>query len=71
MRQDKAFDPEPPIASLLKSMLIGGGPVNADVITLAGSREKYHELSIHNPHASSPHRDCCRFCVARLVGSAN
>ena len=34
MRQDKAFDPEPPIASLLKSMLIGGGPVNASVIRL-------------------------------------
>jgi hypothetical protein len=28
---NKALDAEPPIASLLKSMLIGGGPVNAVV----------------------------------------
>ena len=30
--QNKAFDAEPPIASFLKSMFIGGGPVNAGVI---------------------------------------
>jgi hypothetical protein len=29
---NKALDAEPPIASFLKSMLIGGGPVNATVI---------------------------------------
>jgi hypothetical protein len=28
----KALDAEPPIASFLKSMLSGGGPVNANVI---------------------------------------
>jgi hypothetical protein len=28
---NKALDAEPPIASFLKSMLIGGGPVNAAV----------------------------------------
>jgi hypothetical protein len=28
---NKALDAEPPIASFLKSMLIGGGPVNANV----------------------------------------
>ncbi len=31
-QNNNALDAEPPIASLLKSMLIGGGPVNADVI---------------------------------------
>jgi hypothetical protein len=30
-RQNKALDAEPPIASFLRSMLIGGGPVNAAV----------------------------------------
>ncbi len=30
----KALDAEPPIASFLKSMLIGGGPVNAAVAFL-------------------------------------
>jgi hypothetical protein len=30
----KAFDAEPPIAPFLKSMLIGGGPVNAAVLRL-------------------------------------
>ena len=29
---NKVLDAEPPIASFLKSMLIGGGPVNAVVI---------------------------------------
>jgi hypothetical protein len=29
--QNKALDAEPPIASFMKSMLIGGGPVNAGV----------------------------------------
>ena len=29
--QNKALDAEPPVASFLTSMLIGGGPVNADV----------------------------------------
>ncbi len=29
--QNQALDAEPPIASFLKSMLIGGGPVNAAV----------------------------------------
>jgi hypothetical protein len=29
--KNKALDAEPPVASFLKSMLIGGGPVNADV----------------------------------------
>ena len=28
---NKALDAEPPIASFLESMLIGGGPVNANV----------------------------------------
>jgi hypothetical protein len=28
---NQALDAEPPIASFLKSMLIGGGPVNAAV----------------------------------------
>jgi hypothetical protein len=32
MSDNKALDAEPPIASLLKSMLIGGGPVNAIVM---------------------------------------
>jgi hypothetical protein len=32
MPNNKALDAEPPIASFLKSMLIGGGPVNANVI---------------------------------------
>ena len=31
---NKALDAEPPIASFLKSMLIGGGPVNAVVLSL-------------------------------------
>jgi hypothetical protein len=31
MSDNKALDAEPPIASFLKSMLIGGGPVNASV----------------------------------------
>jgi hypothetical protein len=31
---NKALDAEPPIASFLKSMLIGGGPVNATVLYL-------------------------------------
>ena len=30
-RENKALDAEPPVASFLKSMLIGGGPVNAIV----------------------------------------
>ena len=30
----KALDAEPPIASFLKSTLIGGGPVNANVMPL-------------------------------------
>ncbi len=29
--QNNALDAGPPIASFVKSMLIGGGPVNADV----------------------------------------
>ena len=29
---NNALDAEPPIASFMKSMLIGGGPVNADVL---------------------------------------
>jgi len=33
-RQNKALDAEPPIASFLKSTLIGGGPVNAVVLSL-------------------------------------
>ncbi len=33
-QNNNALDAEPPIASLLKSMLIGGGPVNADVTRL-------------------------------------
>jgi hypothetical protein len=32
--QNKALDAEPPIASFLTSMLIGGGPVNANVLSL-------------------------------------
>jgi hypothetical protein len=32
MPNNKALDAEPPIASFLKSMLIGGGPVNANVL---------------------------------------
>jgi hypothetical protein len=32
---NKALDAEPPIASYLNSMLIGGGPVNASVIDTA------------------------------------
>lgn len=31
LRQNKALDAEPPIASYLMSTLIGGGPVNASV----------------------------------------
>jgi hypothetical protein len=31
-RQNKALDAEPPIASFVKSTLIGDGPVNAIVI---------------------------------------
>ena len=31
-KDDKALDVEPPIASLLKSRMIGGGPVNAAVM---------------------------------------
>ena len=31
---NKALDAEPPIASFLKSMLLGGGPVNAAVLRL-------------------------------------
>ena len=31
LQNNKALDAEPPIASFLKSMLIGGGPVNAAV----------------------------------------
>jgi hypothetical protein len=30
-KANNALDAEPPIASFLKSMLIGGGPVNASV----------------------------------------
>ncbi len=33
MQSNKAFDTEPPVASFLKSMLIGGGPVNATVLS--------------------------------------
>ena len=29
---NQALDAEPPIASFLKSMLVGGGPVNAAVL---------------------------------------
>jgi hypothetical protein len=37
----KALDAEPPIASFVKSMLIGGGPVNASVrIESATEREQ-------------------------------
>ena len=32
MPNNKELDAEPPIASFLKSMLIGGGPVNAAVL---------------------------------------
>ncbi len=32
--QNQALDAEPPIASFVKSMLIGGGPVNAAVLCL-------------------------------------
>ena len=35
---NKALEAEPPIASILKSMLIGGGPVNAAVIRLKTTR---------------------------------
>jgi hypothetical protein len=31
-RQNKALDAEPPIASFVKSMLIGGGPVTSVVL---------------------------------------
>jgi hypothetical protein len=34
IQHNKVLDAEPPIASFLKSMLIGGGPVNANVIRM-------------------------------------
>jgi hypothetical protein len=48
---NKALDAEPPIASFLRSMLIGGGPVIASVIQVQSSDVRNHQ---HIPSLDGP-----------------
>ncbi len=50
---NKALDAEPPIASFLKSMLIGGGPVTAAVTNLPTTH-----VPTRIPHASHAYPSC-------------
>jgi hypothetical protein len=56
LQNNKALDAEPPVASFLKSKLIGGGPVNA--------ADYYEVLGC----ASGSHHCFCFFlCLHRLI----
>ena len=51
---NKALDAEPPIASFLKSMLLGGGPVNAAVICMEFTPLESAVLTWIADHADEP-----------------
>jgi hypothetical protein len=61
--QNKALDAEPPIASFLKSMLIGGGPVNAAVRRTSNSVAEERAVTLqHATLAKVTSRDITGWC---------
>jgi hypothetical protein len=70
MPDNKALDAEPPIASFLKSRLIGGGPVNAAVTPLMIGAKIMRPCGQCGAPIEN-HDDSCETCVTAMPSRSN